>query len=1638
MRRLCLSVLGIVVLLETTRVVRAQEIAAGVQEYFVVGRASQVFDFMSAVYEQGNGAALPDAGLVSVVSYVATTDNETVIYDHWEDGYEADILNPQQASTTTTVMSRGQTASLASSANCTNAVTCYVPKVRGTDLRYDGGDRIASVGGPINLVVNMYPLSTDQMGGAWEIYARQTLAGYREYGIPVGTDLYTNGGDYNPYQFVDLLVESYSDDNIVIVDNGTDVVSVVLQKGESYSTRGFIDEGFAPSINVLAGTTVTASGDLQVGILTGQEDNYRSDLFTAIPIKLWGRDYVVPIRGSTSYDVNFYLFNPNATDLSVTIYDNTNTLGPYTIPAKEARALTELTGADLRNNSGARVSGTQLFWGVVDVDYNGTAHDWGFSLLPSRMLKSEYYIPWSPVDLSPSGSDTAGSPIWITPLADNTVVQVDFNNNGTFDQTYTLNTRATQRVYDTTDGDHAGTRVVASGPVAIAYGEDHTAPAGSPGLDLGYSVLPLEQDFIDPILTLGMATSDPAVPATGGNAQMVAQFRAGNYDNISLSSYQISFPSAAAAPKIDYVVSSATITRPDSTSYTLEPTSNTFSSGTRTLVWNFSEQLDRFETLTITFNLSFDAGVANGSYRTTSRGTGTYSTFTLQPTAIFDVAKSYLDVGKSVSATSAAVNSNITYTLTVQNISGSSTANAVVLLDTLDEGLEFVSATGGGTFSATSRTVSWNFGNMAAGASNVVTFTAQLLSLPEGAIVENRARATSTSFSGANLWSPMVSTTVLYPSFDFVLSASNPSVLGPNDEITYTLTITNTSSVNASNVLFSDVIPTGTSYVANSMRLDTGSGFVPLTDAQDSDEADYGVSRSLGVSGLLASLNAGDTAVFDFKVVVASGLAADAVINNIASLSSSETIPVLSNAVQIDVTDPDGDDLLTSTELTLGTNPTDSDSDGDGISDYLETDGGTAVDSDTDLTIDALDLDSDNDGLLDADEGVADGDNDAVGAYRDDDDDNDGIFTATEIADGIDFGDNDPDGDTIASWYDDDSDGDGKTDLSEGRGDSDGDGILNYLDDNDNDGPDGDLDGDGLSNDDEVLVGTSPTDPDSDDDGLLDGEEVGPDINNPLDTDGDGLINALDTDDDGDGIFTSVELQDAGTFGDDVDGDGFKNWLDANADNEGATDGAEGRADTDGDTIPDYLDAAVGSTDTDGDGLMDVIETANHLDPNDADTDDDGVVDGTEINWDADSDNDGLINALDPDSDNDGLFDGTEMGLTSANADTETSRGNFIADADPTTTTDPTDRDTDGGSVRDGAEDANHNGRVDAGETDPNDPADDVSVVDTDGDGLSDAEEDYLHTDPHDADTDDDGVRDGDEPNVSSDSDQDGVINALDPDSDNDGIFDGTELGISAPDADTDVSQGNFIADADPSTTTSPLLSDTDRGGKSDGAEDTNANGAIDGGETNPNNPADDTTVIDTDGDGLSDNEETNLGTDPNDADTDDDGVLDGAEANVRSDSDGDGLKNGVDPDSDNDGLFDGTEMGVTTPDADTDVDAGHFVADADPNTNTSPVLPDSDFGSVQDGEEDTNRNGAFDFGERDPNDPTDDLNQGRGDADGDGIPNGQDFCPSDPENRCVGFGISGGGCTQVPTGSVFAAFLMAIVFGRRRSLWGR
>ncbi len=636
---------------------------------------------------------------------------------------------------------------------------------------------------------------------------------------------------------------------------------------------------------------------------------------------------------------------------------------------------------------------------------------------------------------------------------------------------------------------------------------------------------------------------------------------------------------------------------------------------------------------------------------------------------------------------------------------------------------------------------------------------------------------------------------------------------------------------------------------------------------------------------------------------------------------------------------------------------------------------------------------------------------------------------------------------SIAGTLPGDRDGDGVQDTDE---DLDGDGVLDpgESDPDDPCDPDPahaaclastqDLDGDGLLDRVELALGSDRFDADSDDDGRSDATELGFDGIYDVGTDTDPRL----ADTDGDGLQDGTEVGDV-TAVPDPDGPGrllgtdLDRWqpdadianprtdpLRFDSDGDRLGDGAEdrdrnGRLDPGESSPTDACDPDPSSPvcparDRDLDGVPDAAEPDLGTSPDDRDSDDDGLSDGEEVGedgvYDAGVDTDPTL----ADTDDDGLFDGTERGRTVGLADLDgpgpllgTDTARFVPDGDAgATTTDPVRADTDDDGLDDGDEDADRDGVVDPGESDPNDPCDPsveplvCATIDTDRDGLDDRNEVLtLGTDRFDADTDDDGLSDGEE--VGRDDVFDAGVDT-DPrlaDTDEDGIQDGTERGERLPVVDPDgdgplrsTDLALFQPDEGLDSTTDPLRSDTDGDGVPDGTEDTDANGRVDAGESDPRNPCSPNPlhptcpVRDSDGDGLLDADEPLLGTSHLDIDSDDDGIADNVELG------GDGvLDAGEDTsparaDSDGDGVQDGTELGLTAglPDPDGDGPLGGtnplgFVPDNDPSATTEPLDPDSDGDGLCDGPsevagtcaagEDQDGDGAVDGLDTDPND---------------------------------------------------------------------
>ena len=477
----------------------------------------------------------------------------------------------------------------------------------------------------------------------------------------------------------------------------------------------------------------------------------------------------------------------------------------------------------------------------------------------------------------------------------------------------------------------------------------------------------------------------------------------------------------------------------------------------------------------------------------------------------------------------------------------------------------------------------------------------------------------------------------------------------------------------------------------------------------------------------------------------------------------------------------------------------------------------------------------------------------------------------------------------------------------------------------------------------------------------------------------------------GDGVITTDEECDDGNMG---DGDGCSSVCEVDPGWECVNEPSE--CDTIcGDGIITYDEECDDDNGDDGDGCSSICDVERGWgcvnEPSECDTTcGDGVIAGTE------QCDDGNTSAADGCSDVCSVEDGWACGGEPSECGLDDDGDGLPSDLEDETGTDKDDPDTDDDGLCDGpntvvdvcegGEDTDVDGEVDDDETDPRDD-------DTDDDGLTDGEEVLEeNTDPRDVDTDEDGIQDG------------------------------TELGLTDDDIGEDTDTSVFVPDEDPDSITDPLDPDTDNGGLCDGpnavepicesGEDMDADGSIDDGETDPLDPSDDGVCVvrnDCDGDGLTDDEEEDLGTDPYDPDTDDDGIDDGTEVTGDNptdptdpdtdddglcdgpedvstvcfdgedadadgeidegetdpndaDTDDDGLTDGdeviveeTDPlldDTDGDGIQDGTEVGLTVDDIVDDTDETIFVADEDPTTTTDPNNPDTDDDMLCDGSE--------------------------------------------------------------------------------------
>ena len=224
------------------------------------------------------------------------------------------------------------------------------------------------------------------------------------------------------------------------------------------------------------------------------------------------------------------------------------------------------------------------------------------------------------------------------------------------------------------------------------------------------------------------------------------------------------------------------------------------------------------------FNTTLSTGTTGGQFITATATDPVGNTSQFSGGTISQTPKADLVLTTSVSASTINVLQDVTYTLTVTN-NGPDDATNAVLTDIIPAALGFVSATTtqGSTPTDTNGTVTAKFGTITAGSTVTVTITvhATLSAPPSVSSLVNVTSALSDPNTGNN--SATIVTTV-NPLIDLALSGSgSASTVLAGQYLTYTFVVKNTGPSPAANVVYTQDLPAGVTFLSANSNVGTAS-----------------------------------------------------------------------------------------------------------------------------------------------------------------------------------------------------------------------------------------------------------------------------------------------------------------------------------------------------------------------------------------------------------------------------------------------------------------------------------------------------------------------------------------------------------------------------------------------------------------------------------------------------------------------------------------------------------------------------------------------------------------------------------------------------------------------------------------------
>lgn len=688
--------------------------AAGYSDYYIPGDEVSMWTIFNTLDASGT------TPMHSLISVTAWSDNTIIYYDHWENGYTFDPTNPAATADEIYSLTFAGDVKIFESSNIPTAP-------RGIGQFYDGGDRIYAAGGVVTITRSSWieARGVGNQAVAWEIYPLKPQL--TTYVLPFGENL-----GFVDFRRVFVLIQATEDNTTVQVDLNNDGIfdnlnqnrdgdktdagdtnTVTLQRGQTFlldRTSACPNGGTLCASNpgtLNSGTLIQGNATLQVKYVAGDVNwQYMARGFSAFPRGYWTKDYYGPLDEPTNARIaDYFLYNPHSSGITISWESSTGS-GSFPVGANATVSFRTATGGSVPQDSGIYFRGSDVFWGVGVGDSTQDLYEWGYSLLPSTMLYDEHFLGWAP-DSNPPIAGRTDNGVFLMVAQDNTRVFVDLNNDGTPDQTYTLDRLQSQYITDPTDGNLTQTHFWATGPFTLAYGQNaDTASTPQYGMDLGYVAIP-GTDFISLVLTVDKLVSPQAVStASGSTATFTIKANSQKYtldggaNGVTVTDYL--------PPNWDYVSGTTTIIRPDKTIISggsADPTKS--GTGPYTLSWtsaqlgtNGTPGMAENQEVTITFTARTTAILPVGTLsqnRVKAVGKRTFGfpiqTQTFTTTDFAYVTSGDLQIAKTSNApTPLYPGDTFTYTVTATNpASATSSQTGISVYDPLPAGVTYVS-----------------------------------------------------------------------------------------------------------------------------------------------------------------------------------------------------------------------------------------------------------------------------------------------------------------------------------------------------------------------------------------------------------------------------------------------------------------------------------------------------------------------------------------------------------------------------------------------------------------------------------------------------------------------------------------------------------------------------------------------------------------------------------------------------------------------------------------------------------------------------------------------------------------------------------------------------------------------------------